>query len=119
MRDFRELKVWGKAHDLTIGVYNATRGFPSEERFGLISQLRRASSSIGANIAEGCGREGDAELARFLQIARGSASEVEYHLLLARDLGFLQNDTYVQLNEKVCEIKRMLTAFIQRLRNTS
>jgi four helix bundle protein len=78
MRDFRSLKVWHKSHELTLAIYLATRSFPSDERFGLTSQMRRASSSIPANIAEGCGRDGEAELARFMQISMGSASELEY-----------------------------------------
>jgi four helix bundle protein len=86
MKDFRNLKVWGKAHSLTLDVYATSRTFPREEIYGLTCQVRRAAASIGANIAEGCCRKGDAELGRFLQIAMGSASEVEYHCLLARDL---------------------------------
>jgi four helix bundle protein len=89
MHDFKDLKVWTKAHRLTVGVYRTTREFPREELFGLTSQLRRSASSVGANIAEGCGRRSDAELARFLHIARGSAVELENHLLLARDLDYL------------------------------
>ncbi len=84
--DFKKLKVWGKAHELTLAVYMITRGFPREEVYGLSNQMRRAAASIGANIAEGCGRGSDAELKRFVQIARASANELEYHLLLARDL---------------------------------
>jgi len=83
--------------------------------YGLTSQIRRSSSSIPANIAEGCGRDGDAELGRFLQIARGSASELEYHLLLARDLGFLAQTDHYHLSGEVIEVKRMLTTFIQKL----
>ena len=86
MKDFRELQVWRKAHELTLAVYQITASFPREELYGLTAQLRRAGSSIAANLAEGCGRNGDAELARFCSIAMGSASELEYHLLLARDL---------------------------------
>ena len=89
MKDFRQLKVWEKAHHLTLEIYRATASFPRAETYGLTSQIRRASSSICANLAEGCGRGGDAELARFCGIARGSASELEYHLLLARDLHLL------------------------------
>ena len=85
MKDFRELKVWRKAHELTLAVYQITASFPREELYGLTAQLRRAGSSIAANLAEGCGRNGDAELARFCSMAMGSASELEYHLLLARD----------------------------------
>lgn len=116
MKDFRGLKVWEKGHDLTLAVYRATAGFPQQEVYGLISQLRRASSSIPANIAEGCGRNGDAELARFCQIAMGSASEVEYHLLLARDLNFLAENLYEDLSDDVIEIKKMLATFIHKLR---
>jgi four helix bundle protein len=89
MQDFRKLKVWGKVHAVTLHVYRCTAVFPRNEMFGLTSQMRRAAASMGANVAEGCGRDGDPELARFLQIAMGSASELEYHLLLARDLQLL------------------------------
>ena len=86
MQSFRNLKVWEKAHSVTLDIYIVTRAFPREEIYGLTSQMLRASASIGANIAEGSCRKGDAEFGRFLQIAMGSASELEYHLLLARDL---------------------------------
>lgn len=119
MKDFRELKVWEKAHSLTLAIYKATTLFPKDELYGLISQIRRACASIPANIAEGCGRGGDAELARFLQIAMGSASELEYHLLLARDLGFLNSSDYERLTSEVTEVKRMLTSFIQKLKADS
>lgn len=119
MRDFRELKVWGKAHQLTLSVYKATQIFPKEELYGLTSQMRRSCASIPANIAEGCGRKGEAELARFLQIAMGSASELEYHLLLAYDLNLLKAKDYESLTNDVTEIKRMLTSFIQKLKAES
>jgi four helix bundle protein len=115
VRDFRELKVWEKAHQLTLLVYRATTSLPADEKFGLTSQLRRAAASIPANIAEGCGRTGERELARFLQIAMGSASELEYHLLLARDLGFVDEALYQQLQERTTEVKRILTAFVRKL----
>ena len=86
--------------------------------FGLRSQMRRAASSIGANIAEGCGRESDAELNRFLVIAMGSASELEYHIVLSRDLGFLLPEAYSELNDKTREVKKMLASFVQNLRLT-
>ena|SRR5215467_5979134 len=89
MQNFRNLRVWGKAHDLTLRIYEVTRSFPREETYGLTSQIRRSAASIASNIAEGCGRTGKAELRRFLEIAMGSASEVEYQLLLAEDLGYL------------------------------
>lgn len=101
---------------MALEVYRATVGFPRSESYGLTSQMRRACVSIPANIAEGCGRSGDAELARFLQIAMGSASELEYHFLLARDLGLLCTSGYDQLTGKVTEVKRMLTSFIYRLK---
>lgn len=91
-------------------------GFPKEELYGLTSQVRRSSVSVPSNIAEGCGRSGDAELARFLDISMGSASEVEYQLLLAHDLGFLHNRVYEPLAEAVVEVKRMLGSFIGTLR---
>src|SRR5579872_4717386 len=115
MEDFKDLKVWNKAHELTVRIYERTRTFPKEEIYGLTSQMRRAAGSIGANIAEGCGRRSDAEMKRFVQIARGSASEVEYHLLLARDLQFLSVSEFKNLEEKVHEVQRMLASLVQRL----
>jgi four helix bundle protein len=115
MKDFRELQVWRKAHELTLAVYQITASFPREELYGLTAQLRRAGSSIAANLAEGCGRNGDAELARFCSMAMGSASELEYHLLLARDLKLIQPKDYDALNQRAIELKRMLTALFQKL----
>jgi four helix bundle protein len=116
MEDFKDLRVWGKAHELTLAVYQTTRAFPKEEMYGLTSQLRRASASVGANIAEGCGRRSDGEMRRFVQIARGSANEVEYHLLLAKDLNFLTADEHKFLEAKVLEIQRMLASLVQSLK---
>ena len=113
MKDFKELKVWVKAHELTVTLYGITRKFPREEIYGLTSQLRRSAASIGANIAEGCGRRSDGGLGRFLQIARGSASETEYHLLLAKDLGFLSDVDYSSTAKRVIEVQRMLTSLAQ------
>ena len=115
MKAFRQLKVSEKAHQLTLEVYRATASFPREEAYGLTSQIRRASASIGANLAEGCGRNGDKEFARFCGIARGSASELEYHLLLPKDLQFLHASLHEKLAAEAIEIKRMLTALIQKL----
>ena len=117
MKDFHELKVWQKAHHVTLAVYQLTATFPREERYGLTSQLRRASSSIAANLAEGCGRNSGAELARFCSIAMGSASELEYHLLLANDLKLIDPKKYDELAQQTIELKRMLTALIQRLKS--
>ena len=115
MEDFKKLKVWSKAHELTLWIYQKTRSFPKDEMYGLTSQIRRASASIGANIAEGCGRRSDPEMRRFIQIARGSASELEYHLLLANDLHFLAPDEFASMQLKIMEIQRMLAALAQRL----
>lgn len=115
MRAFRELKVWQKAHLLTLEVYKATVAFPKEELYGLTSQIRRSCESVPANIAEACGRAGGADMARFLQIAMGSASELEYHLLLAQDLKFLTSEKHESLERELAEIKRMLSAFIAKL----
>jgi len=119
MKDFRDLKVWEKAHAVTLTVYRVTKAFPKEEMYGLTSQLRRSCASIPANIAEGCGRGGDADFARFLQIALGSGSETEYHLLLARDLGFIRGSEHHALEKKIQEVKKMLISFLQKLRANS
>src|SRR5688572_7122201 len=116
MRDFRQIKVWAKAHLLTLEVYRITANFPREEIYGITSQLRRASASIPANIAEGFGRGGNAELARFLQIGMGSASEVEYHILLARDLNLLTKNIYDDLDGRIVEVKRMLASLLLKVR---
>lgn len=115
MGDFHDLRVWQKAHQLTLGVYRATAAFPSHETFGLTSQVRRASVSIPANIAEGTGRGGDREFVRFLRIAMGSATELEYHLLLARDLNYLSDDVYNELDTSANEVKKMLRALLERI----
>ncbi len=115
MGDYKKLSVWHKAHQLTLEVYRATANFPKDEQFGLSSQLKRAVASIPANIAEGSGRGSDAELARFLRIAMGSAYEVEYHILLAHDLNFLTPDQYQQLDDSIGEVIRMLAGLIKSL----
>ena len=116
MKDFKQLKVWEKAHQLALAIYKATAQFPKEELYGLTSQIRRASMSIPTNIAEGCGRNTDAEFARFLQIAMGSASETEYELILAHDLEFLAKDHYENLQTQVEEVKKMLSSLIKTIR---
>lgn len=115
MRDFRELKVWEKAHHLAVAVYRVTAAFPDREAYGVTAQIRRTAVSIPSNIAEGCGRRGDAELAHFLSIAMGSASELEYQVLLATELGFLAATASNELGSQVVEVKRMLAAFLQKL----
>ena len=100
---------------MTVDTYEATMAFPQEERYGLTNQIRRACASIPTNIAEGCGRDEDTEFRRFCRIAMGSASEVEYQLLLAKDIGMLDREKYRRLSENVVEIKRMLASLIKKL----
>ena len=116
MRDFKALRVWQKSHHLTLYVYAVTKNFPKEELYGLVSQMRRSASSIPTNISEGCGRSSEAELARFMVIASGSASELEYQLLLSKDLDLITLSDYEQLNCDLIEIRKMLNRFIQKLR---
>jgi four helix bundle protein len=101
MKDFRKLSVWEKAHSLTIEICQVTSSFPQNEIYGLTSQIRRACASIPTNIAEGCGRDGDSEFRRFIQISMGSASELEYHLLLAHDLNLIDNKKYKNLTPRI------------------
>ena len=116
MKDFRDLKVWERAHQLVLRVYNQTRPFPKEELYGLTSQLRRAAASVPTNIAEGCGRGTDPDFARFLQMAMGSASETDYLLLLCKDLGHLSEAEYGPLFASISEVKRMLAGLLARVR---
>ena len=115
MRNFRDLRAWQEAHQLTLHLYPATKMFPKDELFGLTSQLRRSCVSIEANIAEGCGRQTDGELARFVQIALGSCSETECHLLLALDLGYLQQHLYRDLQQRVVNVRKMLSGLLNSL----
>ncbi len=115
MKDFRELKVWEKGHQIALTSYRLTNGFPNHEPFGLTSQIRRCSSSIPSNIAEGCGRIGNSEFHRFLQMACGSANELEYHFLLARDLGYLQSSEYESAQKELLDLKRMLVALTRKV----
>ncbi len=115
MRDFQQLKVWQKAHALTLAIRAHTTSFPPDERWELTKQIRRAAASIGANIAEGCAKESNADFGRYLQIALGSTCELEYHLILARDLGYLKSPQQKQLLPDTVEVKKMLTRFIQFL----
>lgn len=114
MQDFKKLSVWEKSHSFVLEVYKIN--FPPEELYGINSQIRRASLSIPTNIAEGCGRDSNADLKRFLQIAFGSACEVEYLLVVCRDLGYIDDERYMGLEEQIREIKKMLAGFIVKLR---
>jgi four helix bundle protein len=115
VKDFRRLEVWQKSHRLSLAIYRATASFPSEEKFGLTSQVRRCCVSIEANIAEGCGRSGDLDLRRFLYIALGSASELDCELLLARDLGYLTRETHEKVFIELRSIKAMLSTLIRKI----
>src|SRR5271163_2940878 len=115
MKDFRTLQVWEKAHRLTLSSYRVTNTFPKSELYGMTSQIRRCAVSITANIAEGCGKRGNGEFQRYLNIAAGSASELEYHFLLARDLNLLDETNYQPLNGAVIEVKRMLASLIRKV----
>ena len=109
------LKVWQKAHNFTVNLYKITNSFPSEEKFGLTNQIRRASVSIESNISEGCERNGGKEFGRFLNIAQGSACEVKCQILIARDLGYLDASKSELLTEKIDEISKMLNSLNQKL----
>ena len=115
MRDFHNYKVWDKGHQFALSIYKKTKTFPKDELFGITSQIRRAATSIPFNIAEGCGRRSDSEFAHFLNIAAGSASEVEEELLLSFDLEFMDKASYQKLNEEVNDIKAMLNKLIETL----
>ncbi len=119
MKDFRTLQIWNRAHQLTLEIYKLTKIFPKEETYGLVSQMRRSASSIPTNIAEGCGRNTDADFARFLDVSMGSASELEYQLILAADLNYLPHPANETTISELIEIRRMLNAFIKKLRSSS
>ncbi|SHK66944.1 four helix bundle protein [Maribacter aquivivus] len=115
MRDYKKYNVWELGHEVTLEIYKLTRSFPNNENFGLTSQMRRASSSISANIAEGCGRESDAEFKRFLIISQGSASELEYFTILAKDLKYIQKEEFLIIHDKVNKVRRSLNNLINKI----
>jgi len=119
MQSFQDLKVWNESHQLALLLYKITLKFPKEEQFGLISQIRRAVISISTNIAEGCGRGSNPDFNRFLQIALGSASEIESLLILSKDLGYLSKKDFPSLVDQVIEIKKMLASLSIKVRNSS
>ncbi len=118
MMDFKKLSVWEKSHKLVLDIYKNTKSFPSYEMYGFTSQIRRAFVSIPNNIAEGCGRNSETELNRFLTISMGSTSEVEYLLILSKDLNYLNQSQYEILNNKIVEIKKMLSAYSAKIRQS-
>ena len=115
MTNYRDLQVWEKAHALTLDLYKLSRTFPKEEIYGVTAQLCRAASSIGANLAEGCGRKGNSELARLVKISLGSASELDYHLLVCRDLGYLKNDDHARCSKELTTIRKMLASLLSTI----
>lgn len=115
MRDFSKLFIWQKSHKLVLSIYDITNRFPKSEMFGLTSQIRRASSSIPINISEGCGRGSNKDFARFLQIAIGSACEVEYELLLAKELKYIENQEYQNLSKEIISIRKMIIKYQSEL----
>lgn len=116
MQDFQKLAVWQKAHALTLKIYQLSHNFPQTELYGLTSQMRRSAASVPTNIAEGCGRDGKAELKHFMNIALGSASELHYQLILARDLSYLETEKFKALENDIIEVKRMIGGFIRSLK---
>jgi len=119
MNDFRNLVVWQRAHEAALETYRATSAFPPAERFGLTAQLRRSATSVAANIAESCGRASGRDEGRFLQVAKGSAREMEYHLLLARDLGLLDAERHAVLHGLCDQTQKMLAALLRRASRAS
>lgn len=118
MKDFRMLKVWELSHKLTLDIYQVTQKFPKEEEFGLKSQIRRSSVSITNNLAEGSGRFTDADFARFVIIAYGSANETDYLLLLSKELNYISTDTYEELNQQIIIIKKSINNLHKRLQQS-
>ena len=117
MKNFKELIVWKKAHENALLIYNNTKGFPKEEQFGIISQIRRAAVSVPTNIAEGCGKFTQKDFANFLQIAFGSAQEVEYLSLLSYELGYLNQEQHKKIDSLINEVKAMLISLIKKVRS--
>lgn len=119
MQDFTKLKVWQKAHNLTVNLYKITSNFPNDEKFGLTNQLRRATVSIESNIAEGCGHNGDKEFSRFLDIAQGSCFETKCQIYIARDLEYISFDKSTLVVSKIDEVMRMIHSLNQKLKAKS
>ena len=117
MQDYRKLVVWQKSHEIVLEMYRLTKRLPSEERFGMVSQMRRAAVSVAANIVEGCGRGSDPDFARFLQQALGSALEIDYFCLLAKDLGYVAQEQIDLICSRIVEVRRMLLKLIETVRN--
>jgi four helix bundle protein len=115
MRDFHQLSIWSKGHSLTLKIYTLTKSFPKEETFGLISQMRRAAYSVPCNIAEGCGRNSIPDFKRFLTIATGSSSELEYQLFLSKDLGYVSETVFKELELETIQLRKMIHSLIKKI----
>ncbi len=115
MRNFQELTIWQRSHSLTLKIYSITIDFPKDEMFGLISQMRRSSASIPTNIAEGCGRNSNPELNRFFVIAGGSTSELQYQLILSKDLGYIIESVFKELHDEIIQIRKMIYGYCDKL----
>ena len=116
MRNYRDIQVWQRSHQLTLTIYKMIESFPASEQYALTSQMKRAAYSVPMNIAEGCGKSSEADFVRFLEIASGSASELDYQLVLVRDLGYIDENQYEQFLNELIEIRKMLTTFIKQVR---
>ncbi len=116
MKNFKELHIWQRSHQFVLEIYFITKSFPKDELFGLTSQMRRSAASIPTNIAEGFGRNSDAEINRFLVISQGSAAELEYQIILSKDLNYISTETFDKLNLEITEIRKMLNSFAQKVR---
>jgi len=116
MQNYRKLKIWERSHSLVLEIYRLTRAFPKEEIFGITAQLRRAASSVPANIVEGSARSSDPDFSRFLNIALGSLNELDYFLMLSRDLSYLDNKCHLQLQESIDHLRKMMISMITRLK---
>jgi len=116
MRDYQRLEIWQRSHKLTLRVYNLTQSFPKEELYGLVSQMRRSASSIPTNIAEGCGRNSFIELNRFLVIAAGSSSELQYQFILSKDLKYIDDSIFKELFDEVTQIRKMIYSYCEKLK---
>jgi four helix bundle protein len=115
MRNFKNYDIWKLSHELTLEIYRITADFPNSEKYQIISQMQRAAYSIPSNISEGCGRKSDKEFNRFLQIALGSAHELEYFLILSKDLNFINQETYTSLDEKINQLKKRIYSLSVKL----
>ena len=115
MRNFLTLEIWNRSHLFTLKIYNITKSFPREELFGLSSQMRRSSSSIPTNIAEGAGRNTNPQFAQFLQFSSGSCSEIQYQLILSKDLTYISEEVFKELHSEIIEIRKMIFHYAGKL----